>query len=216
MINVRKIIIISIIVMIILGTYFFFIKENMYKGSIDNINIYEEYIETDSNILKKETDEKNKIIVYITGEIKNKGIYELEENSRVSDIIQTAGGLTDKADISNINLAYMLEDGMKIDIPQIGENNKENIDNENLYISKENNNIESPNYSNQNSKNNKININTASQTELENLPGIGKSTAIKIIDYRKEKGKFKSIEELKKVNGIGESKYNKIKELIKV
>ena len=62
----------------------------------------------------------------------------------------------------------------------------------------------------------KININSATQTELETLPGIGSSTALKIINYRKENGKFKTIEEIKNVKGIGEAKYEKIKELIKV
>ena len=64
-------------------------------------------------------------------------------------------------------------------------------------------------------KTQKVNINTASQTELETLPGIGTSTALKIIEYRKEKGKFKNIEDIKNVKGIGENKYNKIKDLIK-
>ncbi len=62
----------------------------------------------------------------------------------------------------------------------------------------------------------KVNINTATQTELETLPGIGASTAIKIIDYRKDKGKFKSIEDIKEVKGIGDSKFEKIKEYITV
>ena len=62
----------------------------------------------------------------------------------------------------------------------------------------------------------KININSATQTELETLPGIGSSTALKIINYRKENGKFKTIEEIKNVKGIGDAKYEKIKELIKV
>lgn len=63
-------------------------------------------------------------------------------------------------------------------------------------------------------QNAKININTATQTELETLPGIGPSTALKIIAYRKEKGKFKTIEDIKEVSGIGESKFNNIKDSI--
>lgn len=64
--------------------------------------------------------------------------------------------------------------------------------------------------------NTKVNINTATQAQLETLPGIGESTALKIINYRKEKGKFSKIEDIKKVTGIGESKYNKLKNLITV
>ena len=66
----------------------------------------------------------------------------------------------------------------------------------------------------ENTQNSKININTATQTQLETLPGIGPSTAIKILTYRKEKGKFKSIEDIKEVSGIGDSKFEKIKEYI--
>ena len=68
----------------------------------------------------------------------------------------------------------------------------------------------------QNIQNTKININTATQTELETLPGIGPSTALKIINYRKENGKFSNIEELKNVNGIGDSKFETLKKFITV
>ena len=68
----------------------------------------------------------------------------------------------------------------------------------------------------ENTQNSKININTATQTQLETLPGIGPSTAIKILAYRKEKGKFKSIEDIKEVSGIGDSKFEKIKDYITV
>lgn len=67
-----------------------------------------------------------------------------------------------------------------------------------------------------NIQNTKVNINTATQTQLETLPGIGPSTAIKIITYRNEKGKFNKIEDIKEVNGIGENKYDKIKDLISI
>ena len=80
----------------------------------------------------KDKDEKKiskKIIVHITGEVKNRGIVELEEGARIIDAIEKAGGITEKASLSNINLAYKLEDGMKIKIP--------NKDEEKEYITKE-------------------------------------------------------------------------------
>ena len=102
---------------------------------------------------------------------------------------------------------------MKINIPSknesMNESTNEAINNTESYITKENSN------SSNNTKTSKININSATQTELETLPGIGPSTALKIINYRKEKGKFNKIEDIKNVNGIGESKFNKIKEFIK-
>ena len=135
----------------------------------------------------------------------------------------------------------MLEDGEKIHIPtkeEIKQRNSEttekSIDKTTIYVTKNTGGTEksasntekntgntnnSGNTKNNNSttnKNEKININTATQAELETLPGIGPSTALKIINYRKENGKYKTIEDIKKVSGIGDSKYNKIKELIKI
>ena len=131
----------------------------------------------------------------------------------------------------------MLEDGEKIHIPtkeETKQSNSEeiekNTDKTTVYVTKNTGGTEksasntentnnSGNTKNNNSttnKNEKININTATQAELETLPGIGPSTALKIINYRKENGKYKTIEDIKKVSGIGDSKYNKIKELIKI
>lgn len=207
-IDKRTIIYILIIVIFLVGIYFSFIKkENSYiENSINTIIL-------NTNEENNQIEEKsNKIIIYITGAVKNEGIYEIEENSRIADSIEIAGGLTTEANISNINLAYILEDGMKIYIPKKNENTNSIKDETNTYISKENSNTESS----QKQINNKININTATQSELETLPGIGPSIALNIINYRKEKGKFNSIEDIKKVNGIGENKYNNIKELIKI
>ena len=177
-----------------------------------------DYIEVDSNLNVFAQNEKNeqteeKIIVYITGAIKNEGIYEMEENSRIANIIEKAGGLTEEANIENINLAYLLEDGMKIYIPKKDEKINELKEDTNTYTSKENSTSEVLKNKN---KNEKININTATQTELETLPGIGPTTALRIIEYRKENGKFRNIEDIKKINGIGDNKFSKIKDLIKI
>ena len=182
----------------------------------------EDFIETniDLNIMQTEEnviDDENsgKIIIYITGEIQKEGVYELKENSRVLDAIEIAGGLKENANIEDINLAQILEDESKIYIPN---KNDENIKNDNQYnidnISK--NTTETIKKDGTIIKSEKININTASQTELETLPGIGPSTALKIVNYRKEKGKFKNIEDIKNISGIGESKFSKIKDLIKI
>lgn len=93
---------------------------------------------------------------------------------------------------------------MKIVIPNINE--KTSIENKNDVMSSKNNTTSS--------QNNKININTATQSELEKLPGIGPSLAVKIIDFRNKNGKFKKIEQIKNVSGIGENKYNNIKSYI--
>lgn len=149
----------------------------------------------------------------------NEGIITLVEGSRISDAIDMAGGLKEEANLDNINLAYKLEDGMKVYIPSNYEVSSMTED----IISSTNNDetykyIESStdNTNNENSEieEGKVNINTASQTELETLSGIGPSTALKIIDYREENGDFNTIEEVQDVSGIGDSKYESIKDFI--
>lgn len=213
--NKKTIIFISIIIVCVIGTYYLFIKEKEYIENDSNLIVSNGIEKEDKENDTKDIEEKNKIVVYIAGAIKNEGVYELEENSRITDIIEKAGGLTDDANINNINLAYILQDGVKVYIPK--DNDKNEIKDEtNIYVSKENGESNIDNGTSVETKNSKININTATQTELETLPGIGPSTATKIINYRKENGKFNSIEELKKVSGIGDSKYNKIKEMIRI
>ena len=203
----KKVIIVIIIVTIIIILF--------YEKSIKNKDFIE--INTDLNIMQTEEniiedESKRKIIIYITGEIQKEGVYELKENSRISDAIEMAGGLKEDADIEDINLAQVLEDENKIYIPNknIKKDNKNNMSKNTTETTKKENTMT------QNIQNTKININTATQTELETLPGIGPSTALKIVNYRKEKGKFKNIQDIKNVNGIGDSKFNKIKDLIKI
>ncbi len=151
-----------------------------------------------------------KIKVYIIGQIKTNGVIELEYGSRIEDAIIIAGGPTEIADLSKVNLAYQLEDGQKIYIPSIYDDDVQYISagsGENII--EDNNNLE-------NNKSKKVNINKSNLTELTSIPGIGESTAQKIINYRNENGKFSSIEDLKKVSGIGDKKFEKIKEYIDI
>ena len=170
---------------------------------------------------KEDENNKNKIIVHISGEVKNQGVVELEENSRVNDAIEKAGGVTENAYMKDINLAYKLEDGMKIYIPskEEVENNKnvgDVLSGNRYYNSAENINGSSNVNSKKDESNKKVNINTANKEELDTLPGIGEATADKIIEYRNKNGKFKTKEEIKEVSGIGESKYEIIKDLIEI
>ena len=147
------------------------------------------------------------IIVYVCGCVKETKNVTLKEGSRISDAIDAAGGLTENADLTNINLAYILEDGEKIYIQKNGETITDS------------NNTNSNSISSSTSistKSSKININKATQTELELISGIGPSTALKIINYRKENGNFKKIEDIKNVPGIGDAKFNQIKDYITV
>jgi len=167
-------------------------------------------INSNVEIRNEEDDVDSKIIIHITGEVKKEGIIKIEEGGRISDAIEEAGGLTENADINRINLAYELEDGQKIYIP----NKKDKaVDN---YIEEGVDNIVLESDETGKSSSNLININKATVEELQSLNGIGESLAMSIVSYREENGKYKSIEDIKNVSGIGENKYLKIKDSIKV
>ena len=176
----------------------------------------EEQLLTSEEAIDKAQDqqlnEQTEIIVHITGAVKKEGIVTLKENSRIADAVEAAGGLKEDADMSKINLAYVLEDGMKIKIPSVNDKNEETKQD----VTNEEEIVDIIPESNIKSEKGMVNINKASQTELETLPGIGPSIALKIINYRNENGKFSNIEDLKKVSGIGENKYENIKALISV
>ena len=165
-------------------------KKNEIIQDIENEN----FVETEEKI------EIKMIYVDVGGEVNYPGLYSLPEGSRVNDAIIIAGGTTEKADLSEVNLAYILSDALKITIPK----KEVEIKKKKAIVSK------SINISNNNSDSGKVNINTASKEQLKTLSGIGDSTAEKIIKYREKNGTFSDAEELKKVSGIGESKYDKI------
>ena len=177
--------------------------------SADNTNVTDDGNDIDNT--NQVTEEVVEIAVHITGEVKKQGLIYLKEGSRVADAIEKAGGETKNADLSQINLAYVLQDGQKIYVP----NKNEKIS---QYITGNsgNNDTEENNTSNSSKEDSKVNINTANQSELDSLPGIGPSIAQKIIDYREENGNFKTIEELQNVKGIGDAKYEEIKDRVTV
>lgn len=165
----------------------------------------------ESDIIENETNnekgnlEDEEIIIHVTGAVKKQGIVKTKQGSRISDVIDVAGGINDKADLSKINLAYIVQDGQKIYVPSMDD--KEDV---NTVIEEAGTNVikDGTNISNKGSK---ININKATQTELETLTGIGPSTALKIINYRNSNGNFKTVDDIKNVPGIGESKFENIK-----
>lgn len=194
------IVIIGIVVYAII-TYKSQVNDFVYYNEIVDENVIDEVITEDIK-----DGEVSKIKVYITGEINNPGVKELEEGSRIEDIINASGGLTVNADISGVNLAYCLEDGQKVYIPNINDEIKNEI------VSEENNDRIIENMNEKISE--KVNLNQASIEELCELPGVGESLAQRIINYREENGKFKKIEDLKNVSGFGDKKYESLKEYI--
>ena len=220
LINNKTIIVsISIIILALGATMYFIVNKQNDNAVIENFGS-EKSNSNNENLNGSDSQENqnlehkndNTIMIHMIGEINNPGVISLEKGQRIVDAIEKAGGATEKADLTKINLAFVLSDGVRVKIPSIYD--KEN----DVYVTQNSgNNIitEGTNFS-LNKGGGKVNINTATQTELETLTGIGPSLANKILEYRNKNGKFKKVDELKNVKGIGQSKFDGIKDEIVV
>jgi len=154
------------------------------------------------------------IQVHVSGEVNHPGVYSLSPESRVQDAIQAAGGITSQANSSGLNIAALLEDGLRVQVP--AQTPTETPAPITGIKTKEQQNSSQPISPPVQSSTTLININTASQDELENLSGVGPVTAQKIIAFREENGSFSSIEEIQKVSGVGPATFEKIRDFITV
>lgn len=164
------------------------------NGSSDGAEVVEDETASSTGVQETAT-----IFVDIGGAVKTPMLAELPEDSRVEDAITAAGGLTEESDLSGINRAEFLEDGQKIYIPSLEEDNGDGAD-----------------FSKWEESSAKVNINTADSTTLQTLNGVGPATAEKIIDYRNDNGRFRRLEDLKNVSGIGDKTYDKLKDDITI
>ncbi len=130
------------------------------------------------------------LTVYINGAVATPGVYTLPEGSRVDAAVQAAGGFLPGAEKDNVNLAMLLTDGQQINVPGIVDTSHVNVG--------------------------RVNINTATVTELDTLPGIGPTTAQAIVDYRLQHGLFQVIQDIQNVPGIGPATFDGIKDFITV
>lgn len=183
-------------------------EDNKFSGEREN---GVENGKEDSSMFNQVTDNTSQdtskmIKVYICGCVVNPDVYEVRDGSRIVDVLDLAGGPTNEACLEAINLASLVVDGQKIYVPSFDE-----ISQSEGIVFGDSNSYEI--FGNQEKT---VNINCATKKELESLPGIGSVLAQNIIDYRNKYGLFKSKEEIKKVKGIGEKKYEEIRELISV
>ena len=231
----KKIIIIGLIFIFCVGVLVCIVLNNMEKGEVKLESWGIEENSSDSNynggqvdgeadgkiadgkdsqpnngLINNQITKENEIMyIHIIGEVKNEGVISLEKGKRVVDAIEKAGGVTELADLRKINLVYVLSDGQKVRIPSIYDNEK-NL--KEPYITGGTG-LETEGTTKYSGK---VNVNTASQTELETLDGIGPSLALKIIEYREKNGGYKNVEELKNVSGIGKAKFEEIKDRVVV
>lgn len=231
--NKGKIITFTIIILVSIGgllfkgylsdeTYVLNQEEDINNNQVETLNQDDSLEDNneENKESKKNESEKNistkKITVYVSGQVEKEGIVTLDSDKRLADAVEKLGGLTKKADTNNINLAMKLEDETHYIIPKKGQSIQENSGlsevSSNLNDSSKSNNTNGNNQSD--SQTSKININTADVNQLDNIPGVGPATANKILSYRNENGNFKNIEDMKNVNGIGDKKFENMKEFI--
>ena len=166
MLNQKQKIIVIIGGIIIIGILVFY-----YINSTKDIYEYDEISNTEIVEQQEEKEEiKNKIVIHITGAVTKEGIVSVNEDARIHDVIEAAVGLTQEADISNVNLAYAVEDGQKIYIPS--KQDKEEVQNEAIITQEAGENILEENEIEK--KTGLININKATQEELQEIPGVRK------------------------------------------
>lgn len=136
------------------------------------------------------TDTPGMLTIYVSGAVATPGVYILPEGSRVDEAIQAAGGFLPGAEQENINLAKLLDDGQQVDVPGVVDTSHVNTG--------------------------RVDINTATVTQLNALPGIGLTTAQSIVGYRLEHGPFQSIQDIENVPGIGPATFDGIKDYITI
>ena len=152
---------------------------------------------TQGMVQEKFSESPVDLIINVAGKVNNPGVYQLPQGSRVIDAIKAAGNPRNGVDISDINLARVLVDGEQILVgspkPSSGKAATKKIT------------IDNP-----------LDINRATIRQLDTLPGIGPVTAQRIIDYRTKVGRINSVDELKKISGLGGAKFEEIKSLLRV
>jgi competence protein ComEA len=169
-------------------------------GDTDSSTIQDESIAEDAEKENYEQEENSKVTVFVSGEVLNQRVVELEKGKRLIDAVEICGGLTEKADLNAVNLALVLEEEGHYIIPAIGDTNVVNATNLNQM----------------NSSSNLVNINSADIELLKTLPGVGDVLGQRILDKREELGKFTSIDQLNDVSGIGDKKFSDIKDKVTI
>ncbi len=161
-------------------------------------NVSESTADGSAYVMTEPTTQDRSIYAYVCGAVANPDVYRLDEGTRIYEAIELAGGCIDGADMTSLNLADKIADGQKVYVPMEGEAVT----------------VSSGNVSD--AAGSKININTATVSELTSLPGIGESRANDIVNYRTKNGFFGTIEDIKNVSGIKDAAFEKIKDYIKV
>lgn len=198
------------LIMVIGGYFYFSGSDYDTPGQTGTIGQENKLQVEENSMVKQENQleqEPQVMMVDVKGQIKLPGVYKATPGERIIDIIGRAGGLTEQADQSKINLSEHLRDEMVVYIPSLGE--------EGVLPPISSGGGMAPSGGSGQTQG-KININMADEAQLQNLPGIGPAKAAAIIEYRQSSGPFKAVEDLKNISGIGDKTFEKLKDLVTV
>ena len=197
----KRLALILVLAVLITGGSFYFYQQ---KSSVSETTAV---MPAPPNSVATPKTDAGEIIVYISGAVNKPGVLSVPAGSRVVDVVNAAGGLAPGADPAKVNMAKVLKDGMQVNVPGVTTPARSGS----VSTSRTGSTTVS---SSSGYDGEKISINFASKAELDKLPGIGPAMAEQIVDYRQHNGTFRDISELKKVPGIGEVKFNVLKDKI--
>ncbi|WHX65463.1 helix-hairpin-helix domain-containing protein [Peribacillus frigoritolerans] len=204
----RKMTMITVAVAFVAGGIYFFSQQGEDPADTEDIfSVTAKEAELEQSV-NESAAEPEIIKVDVKGAVKSPGIFTAQAGDRVIDLISAAGSFTEKADTDKVNFAQIIEDQMVIYVPEIGEEDKGNL--ENIQVGTSGDAVT------KGTSGGLVNLNTATQEDLQTLTGIGPSKANAILEYRETIGKFKEVDELKQVTGIGDKTFERLRDSISV
>lgn len=204
----RKMTMITVAVAFVAGGIYFFSQQGEDPAETEDIfSVTAKEAEMEQSV-NESSAEPEIIKVDVKGAVKSPGIFTAQAGDRVIDLISAAGSFTEKADTDKVNFAQIIEDQMVIYVPEIGEEDKGNL--ENIQVGTSGDAVI------KGTSGGLVNLNTATQEDLQTLTGIGPSKADAILEYRETVGKFKEVDELKQVTGIGDKTFERLRDSISV
>ncbi|WP_249598436.1 helix-hairpin-helix domain-containing protein [Peribacillus frigoritolerans] len=204
----RKMTMITVAVAFVAGGIYFFSQQGEDPADTEDIfSVTAKEAEMEQSV-NESAAEPEIIKVDVKGAVKSPGIFTAQAGDRVIDLISAAGSFTEKADTDKVNFAQIIEDQMVIYVPEIGEEDKGNL--ENIQVGTSGDAVT------KGTSGGLVNLNAATQEDLQTLTGIGPSKANAILEYRETVGKFKEVDELKQVTGIGDKTFERLRDSISV
>ncbi|MGE8017900.1 helix-hairpin-helix domain-containing protein [Peribacillus frigoritolerans] len=203
----RKMTLITVAVAFVAAGIYFFSQQEEDPATEDIFSVTAKEAEMEQSV-NESAAEPEIIKVDVKGAVKSPGIFTAQAGDRVIDLISAAGSFTEKADTDKVNFAQIIEDQMVIYVPEIGEEDKGNL--ENIQVGTSGDAVT------KGTSGGLVNLNTATQEDLQTLTGIGPSKANAILEYRETIGKFKEVDELKQVTGIGDKTFERLRDSISV